>query len=341
MEIACVLVPEPALRAVGEARGLPPEDAWEEELRRLEGIGAALESERAGEAFFALDGLQGIHGGVAGVVAAARRAAASPAQVGVAPSRFAAFAAASGEEEVVLEDGLREFLAPLPVAAAASRLGLTERQAGDLVETMRRLGLRTLGALDALSPGRVADRFGPPGLAARRIARGEEPPLRPRRPYEELVAEVELPEGTAGGQLDRALELLIDRLLASPRRKGRTLLRLRLGAALGDGGSWSVDQGLGRPSAAPAVLRSVLRPRLEALPAPAVSLRLRAIGIGPAAADQMELSTPGFERRHRLADALREVRAAQGEDALLKILPVDSASRVPERRALLTPYPVR
>jgi hypothetical protein len=36
---------------------------------------------------------------------------------------------------------------------------------------------------------------------------------------------------------------------------------------------------------------------------------------------------------------VREVRATQGAEALLKILPVDSASRVPERWALLTPYP--
>jgi hypothetical protein len=33
------------------------------------------------------------------------------------------------------------------------------------------------------------------------------------------------------------------------------------------------------------------------------------------------------------------VRAAQGTEALLKILPVDSGSRVPERWTMLTPYP--
>jgi protein ImuB len=55
----------------------------------------------------------------------------------------------------------------------------------------------------------------------------------------------------------------------------------------------------------------------------------------------MELSIRGQEqRRHRLGDAVREVRAAQGAEALLKVLPVDPASRVPERRAVLTPYPL-
>ena len=40
-----------------------------------------------------------------------------------------------------------------------------------------------------------------------------------------------------------------------------------------------------------------------------------------------------------LGAAVREVRATQGASALLKILPVDSASRVPERWAMLTPFP--
>jgi nucleotidyltransferase/DNA polymerase involved in DNA repair len=277
----------------------------------------------------------------------------TPVRIGVAPTRFAAFSAASrpvaagncraagGGERVVPEDGLRAFLGALPVSALAPRLGLAEREALDLVETLRRLGVATLDALARLSPSRVADRFGPSGLGALRIARGEEEPLRPRRPHEELVAEVELPEGTAGARLDRALELLIDRFLAAPRRRGRTVLALRLGATLGDGGSWSAEQGLGRPTASAPALRTVLAPRLEALPAPATTLRLRAIALGPPVGDQMELSIRGQEqRRHRLSEAVREVRAAQGAEALLKVLPVDPASRVPERRAVLTPYPL-
>ena len=340
------MVGEAALHAAAEERRLPPEDVWEDELRRLEGIGAALESERAGEAFFAIDGLRGIHGGdSAGVVAAIRRAARLPVRIGVAGTRFAAFAAASrssaaaGGEEIVPEGGLRAFLGPLPVSALIPRLGLGERGAADFVETLRRLGIGTLGALAGLGPAAAADRFGPLGLRALGLARGEEGPLRPRRPHEELAAEIELPEGTAGSRLDRALELLVDRFLATPQRRGRTVLALRLGALLGDGGSWSAEQGLGRPTASPRVLRNVLSPRLEALPAPATLLRLRALALGPPVGDQMELSTRGGEqRRHRLGDAVREVRAAQGAEALLKVLPVDPASRVPERRAVLTPY---
>jgi len=84
----------------------------------------------------------------------------------------------------------------------------------------------------------------------------------------------------------------------------------------------------------------LLVPRLEELPGPVTALRLRALGLGPAASDQLELAVGGEEpRRRRLGAAVREVRATQGASALLKILPVDSASRVPERWAMLTPFP--
>src|SRR3954447_7010274 len=102
MNIACLLMPSSVLRAAGEKLRRPPEDIWEDELRRLEGIGASLESERAGEAFFAIDGLRGIYGGeVAGVLAAARAAAALPVRIGAAPTRFASLLAADEDERVV------------------------------------------------------------------------------------------------------------------------------------------------------------------------------------------------------------------------------------------------
>ena len=47
-----------------------------------------------------------------------------------------------------------------------------------------------------------------------RLARGEDEPLRPRRTWEALGVELELPEAASGQQLERALELLIGRLLA-------------------------------------------------------------------------------------------------------------------------------
>jgi protein ImuB len=309
-------------------------------VRALEAIGAAVESERAGEAFFAVDGLRGICGGDSGAVLAAARAAVGwEARVGTAPNRFAAFAAA-WKGATVPKPRLHVFLAPLSVSILPLRLEAPGREAEELVVTLERLGIGTLQALSRISAERIADRFGPLGLQARRLARGEDTPLRPRAPHEDLAERIELPEGTAGRQLERALELLVDRLLAAPQRRGRTLLGVRFGALLSAGGSWSVEQGLGRPTASARTLYSLLAPRLESLPGPVSALRLRALGLGSPAADQIELAVGGEEpRRRRLGAAVREVRAAQGAEALLRILPVDSASRVPERWALLTPFP--
>jgi len=341
MEIACVIdnrlaTPPRPDHAGGPRSGrvdledpVAAVEATETMVQALEAIGAAVESERPGEAFFALDGLRGLHGGSAnGVLGAAREALGEGRAIGTGPTRFRAFLAAG------------DWPRPVPVAALRTRLAAPEREAEELVEALERLGIETLRAFLRLTADQVADRFGPLGLQALRLCQGEEEPLRPRVPQEDLSEEIELPEGTAGRQLDRALELLVDRLLAAPRRKGRTLLGLRLGARLAAGGSWSVEQGLGRPSASPRVLRNVLAPRLEDLPGPATALRLRALGLGPPARDQLELTVGGGEpRRRRLGAAVREVRAAQGAGTLLKILPVDAASRVPERWAMLTPYP--
>lgn len=341
MELACVidkrlaaqLRPDRAWGPRSGRTGLPDPveavEATEATARALEALGAAVESEQPGEVLFAIDGLRGLYGGeAAGVLAAAQRAVGEGFQLGTGRTRFAAFLAAVG------------WARPVPVAALRTRLGVSEREAGELIEALERLGIKTLGAFSRLAADQVADRFGPLGQRALRLCRGEEEALRPRAPHEELAEEIELPEGTAGRRLDRALELLVDRLLAAPQRKGRTLLGLRLGAVLASGGSWSVEQGLGRPSASPRALLTVLAPRLEELPGPAMALRLRAVGLGPPARDQLELSVGGGEpRRRRLGAAIREVRAAQGAEALLKILPVDSSSRVPERWGLLTPFP--
>ena len=87
MEIACVIDKRLAsLSRPGRGGGPRPgrvdlpdpvaaAEATEAMVRALEGIGAAVESEQPGEAFFAVDGLRGLYGGTsAGVLAAARRA---------------------------------------------------------------------------------------------------------------------------------------------------------------------------------------------------------------------------------------------------------------------------
>jgi protein ImuB len=272
-----------------------------------------------------------------------------PVRIAAAPNRFAAFVAAgpglrlargAGSEAIVPAAALRRFLAPISVTSLAGRLDAAGPETAELVAALRRLGLGTLGKLAALDADQVVDRFGSLGLRSLRLARGEDEPLRPRAPREDLVETIELPEGTAGPQLDRAVGLLVARFLATPARRGRTVLSLRLSALLDGGGSWSVEQGLGRPTASAQTIGALLTPRLQSLPAPATTLRLRALALGPPGTDQLEFTLGGREPRGgRLSAAAKEIRTIAGPEALLRIVEVDPRSRVPERRVLLTPYP--
>src|SRR5579884_2504293 len=116
---------------------LPPDpagvaDFWERLLVRLESMGASVEPERPGLVCFEADGLLRLHGGVQGVLVAARRALRVPARFGVAPSRFAAVAAATrarARRPMVVSGSRREarqFLASLPVALLRARASLAE-----------------------------------------------------------------------------------------------------------------------------------------------------------------------------------------------------------------------
>ena len=324
---------------------------WERALRRLEQIGAAVESELPGEAYFAIDGLRTLHGGTAGTLARARAAVGIPVRSAVAPARFAAYAAAAhsgrrrrgtgrGRETVIQPRDVGAFLASLPVALLGSRLDPEGPAGHDLVTSLERLGINELGDLADLPADAVADRFGALGLRARRLARGEDDPLRPRRGHHPLSESVELPEAVAGSQLERALVLLIDRLLANPGRGKRTLRSLRIGARLAGGGGWRSEATLRRHSARPDLLRMILAPKLGELPGPVTALSLEATALGPAGGDQLELTRSERERRReRLGEAVRQVRAAAGPGALLRVLEADPSSPVPERRALLTPFP--
>jgi protein ImuB len=181
--------------------------------------------------------------------------------------------------------------------------------------------------------------LGAAGPLTRDLARGRDSPLRPRVAAERLEERLELPESASGPQLERALGLLIDRLLARRERRGRPLRAAALAAKLVEGGTWRVRVTFREALADPRRMRLVLVPRLAELPAPADVLRLRAEGFGPAAGDQRSLlAEPAAVRAARLREAVRQARAAAGPDAALRILPVDPDSRVPERRLALTPW---
>jgi protein ImuB len=340
---------------------LPPDPiavarTWERVLERLEGTGAAVEPARPGEACFDARGLCRLHGGhLDGVLTEVRRAlarggsagAAPPhpegapsragagARLGVGPVRFCAIAAAHAARarRHAVVDGTAD-LAPLPVALLARRA-----QTVALPQALERLGVATLGDLATLPRAAVGDRFGRAGLLAHDLACGHDTPLRPRTPSETLEEELELPEAAGGQQLEHALGLLIDRLLARRERGERTLRSAVLCARLVAGGTWRERVVFREATADAARIRLAAAARLALLPAPAQALSLAADRLGPPHAHGDALFEDGAARRDaRLREAVRQARAVAGPHAALRVLVVDPDSRVPERHAVLTPF---
>jgi protein ImuB len=354
-------------------------DAWDAHVRALEDIGAAVEPGPPGIAYFGAGGLRTLHGGtLEDVLAAARRvlrgatggrgaasardprtdprrseqtrtaargrasdpAIGGPVRLGAAPSRFAAMAAAGrarvrrAEIAPMAAAALAAYMAPLPVTLLLSR-----PEVALLPDALERFGIRTLGELARLPRAALADRFGAAGPLARDLAQGKDTPLFPRTADERLEERLELPESASGVQLQRGLDLLIDRLLARRERRGRALRAVVLSATLVEGGTWRARMTFREPLADPRRMRLVLGQKLAELPAPTDVLRLCAEGFGPPAGDQRSLlSEPAAIRRARLREAVRQARSVAGPDAALRIIPVDPDSRVPERRLTLAPW---
>jgi protein ImuB len=340
--------------ALGEALARCPElgliaadplgvaQAWEQTARALEGIGAAVELERAGLAYFEADGLRGVYGGERETIAAAREAARSPsgrvARVGAGPTRLCALAAAlaarSRRVVVVEERELGRYLAAQPVSLLGFRAGTAA-----IVEGLSRLGVRTLGELGALGRDAMADRFGAAGVLAHRLAAGEEEPLRTRRREERLEEEMELWEANSGAALERVLGVLVERLLARAERRGRTLGAVTLSAMLVEGGTWSERVVFRQAIAEAKRICMALSLRLALLPAPAQALRLEVERFGPpGGAQRALLGEEVVARRERLGEAVGQMRALAGRDAALRALCVDPDSRVPERRVVLSTF---
>ena len=330
----------PALRLI------PPDpegvrSLWNGVLDRLERIGAEVESDQAGAAYFESAGLHGLHGGaLAGVLAEARRALGPGARFGAAPSRFAAHAAAlqarprrGRRAQVVEESAVLDFLAPLPVGLLRTRL---ELQA--LPEVLERLGIRTLGEVAALPSRAVAERFGHPGLLAHDLARGADLPLVPRRPPEPVFERLDLPDAASGQQLERALELLVARLLARRERRGRTLRGLAVSARFVAGGTWRARSPCATRARTPSGSSSCCgpswpscrrRPSRSRSRSRRSARRRRTRGVLDEAATVRRAAWARPFARPARRPARRRPEGARGRPA----------SRIPERRAVLAPFP--
>jgi protein ImuB len=314
-------------------------EAAERLVERLESDGFAVEPIGLDGAAFDARGTLRLHGGADAVLRRVRAAlpVGADGRVGAAPSLFAALQAAReaprGGPLVVERDGVAEFLAPLP----AGRLPLSP----DLVAALDDLGLRTMGQIAALPPAAALDRMGFPGLRAWRLARGEPGRgPRPRRPPMPLRAAVGFPEPVGAlPALEAAARLLLGELAAAAAGRGAALRSLALRARLADGGSWVRDVALREATADRERLALAALPCLAEVTGPVAELWIGGDASGRVAGHQLTaIASPDEERRARAREAIRQVRAAQGPEAMVRAVEIEPWSRLPERRWALTPF---
>jgi protein ImuB len=114
-----------------------------------------------------------------------------------------------------------------------------------------------------------------------------------------------------------------------------------LGARLVGGGTWREHVVFRQALSDRARIGLALSLRLVLLPAPAASLWLSVESFGPASREQGAMLEDSQELRlARLREAISQTRAVAGRGASLRVVWIDPDSCVPERRAVLTPFPV-
>ncbi len=216
---------------------------------------------------------------------------------------------------------------PDGTAAALARLPLADLELDvELGSRLAALGLCQVGDLASLPPETLAHRFGAAGLAAWRLARGDDPsPLAPHVPRGipqerlDLESPVESVEPLLFG-----LRRLCDRLAARLAGRGLGAARLALTLKLDPRGEERVEIGLARPTSASSRWLLVWRERLASLrlQAPVVAAVLEVAEAAPVPSQQLALGDRP-EQLAALEAVLARIAARLGDGAFFAAEAVD------------------
>lgn len=262
-------------------------------------------------------------------------------RVGIAPGKFAAWAAArqtrSGTVQHIPAPDVPAWLAAIP----ASWLPLAP-ETGLLLD---QLGLRTLGAVASLPKSAMAARFGPSGERAWRLAAGQsdttDATVYPTPRAQVVTARLDLPAPvTSRDALFVAVDRVVQRAFRRPELRGRAVRQARLRAHLEDGTSWERVLAQREPVNAKGLARGIAL-RLESIEIPGViaALSLELTGITSAVARQEMLLAGWRPRRPQpLVEAIRQLKQRYGASPIYRITEVEPWSRIPERRHALVSF---
>ncbi|HEX2901885.1 MAG TPA: DNA polymerase Y family protein [Jatrophihabitans sp.] len=318
--------------------------AFEPILAAIETIAPGVELDRPGLAAIGIRGPVKYFGSETAVLHALTRAIAAQggaegqALIGVADGAFAAEQAAR-RGCIVPAGGSADFLAPLPIDTLDQP---------ELVDLLKRLGVRTLGAFAALPAADVQARFGPPGSWAHRQAGGlDSRPIAGRRPPAEFTVSISLEPPldrvdtiafTARGAVEKFVTELADHglactcfeLIAQTDRGEETVRRWRHAGVLGpvdvtDRIRWQLEGWLNRSAGEP-----------NAPTGPVTLLRLTPVETVPTSVHQRALWGGDGAVDERAQRALARVQTLLGAGSVHT--PVVAGGRGPAQRTRLVPW---
>jgi DNA polymerase-4/protein ImuB len=316
-------------------------------------------SPERGKVFLGLDGLGRLYGSPPNQVRRVLRSLfrvfppplVAATRAGLAPGTFGAWVAAvrsgPGEPVLIAEHELTGFLARCPVAALPVE--------AEMVERLERLGVTTLGGLARFPEPALVAQFGQDGRDALAWATGRRiDPVRPWHRPRPIQVALDFP--APAGQVEilhGAVDRLLERALARPVRRGRSVRTLRLTGILEESGSWSLDAVPREPTADRERLAFLLRSRMQLFPPPRAveSLSLELARFGPPASQEDLFGRDeeaGREAGGRtlgdgavpssLRRAVRELKLRLGHSPLYRVVELDPWSRIPERRHALLSF---
>ena len=212
----------------------------------------------------------------------------------------------------------------------------------EMRDALRALGIRTIGALATLDAGDVEQRWGDAGLAAWRLAHGDDP-RRPVLARPDAQPHVEMELGTPAETMEPVLFLArpaIENLVSQVVTEGRAIASLAVTLTLDDArGALPHAQAhtvtreirMPRPLARPAPLFERCRGLLSqwTLTAPVIALRLTVRITSPLTGEQGNLLDTSWRDPGAADAALERVRAELGPNVVVR--PHASDGYTPER----------
>lgn len=227
----------------------------------------------------------------------------------------------------------KNFLAPLPLAAADP--------SPELAAIFAPWGLRTLGDLTALPRDEIVRRFGTGGLALwNRAAGGAPRPLHPVVPAQTFAAAMEFEQAIESLEpLLFVLRRFLDRLTLELRASQHVAAELALTLRLEDETQHARHFRLPEPTADAEILFRALHTHLESLQTAAtiVAVELRLTPARPLVRQQ-DLFATGLRDPHGFAETLARVSALVGADRVGT--PQLEDTHRPDAVKLIAPHPV-